>query len=216
MVVQISECQRCGNCCEQGGPALHTPDLPLIHDGKIPMSSLITIRQGELVNNPITKSVQAAAVELVKLIGTGRNWNCCYYDEQVGCGIYENRPRACRVLKCWDSEELLSIIEKDTLDRFAILAEDDPLLPVIIEHERICSCENLEKIQSGYDTLSDKEKAEIEKQVRLDLRFRQRVIKDFNLKLSDELFYFGRPYFQLLQPLGARVYESNNEIYLKW
>lgn len=216
MIVETASCKKCGSCCEKGGPALHIQDLELIRSGTIPVSSLITIRKGELVHNPITGQVQPASVELVKLVGTGKSWNCCYYDEDSGCTIYVNRPHTCRLLKCWDSDELLSVIEKDTLDRFMILAEDDPLIPIIVEHERVCPCAILQEIKLNRENLTKAQKGEIEKQVRQDLRFRQRIIKDFNLKLSEELFYFGRPFFQLLQPLGIRIFESNQEIHLKW
>lgn len=216
MTKELSSCRKCGHCCERGGPALHSEDLDLIRSGKIPISSLITIRKGELVHNPITDKIQAAGVELVKLVGTGREWNCCYYDKRYGCTIYDYRPQACRALKCWDSAELLALVEKDTLDRLAILKPDDPLIPVILEHEKICPCDDLQSIRDSLGELSETRKAEIEKRVRQDLRFRHGIIKGFDLNLAEELFYFGRPLFQLLQPFGVQVYESNNEVYLKW
>jgi len=180
------------------------------------MSSLITLRKGELVNNPKSGTIQPSAVELVKLIGTGRKWNCFYYSEKRGCTIYEHRPHACRVLKCWDTTEILSIVEKDTLSRLTILEEEDPLIPVIIEHERLCPCDDLSTVYSNCKQLTRGKKMEIEKLVRSDLHFRSRVIKDFELKLNQELFYFGRPYFQLLQQLGVKVYEQDRELHIDW
>ncbi|MCP3888357.1 MAG: YkgJ family cysteine cluster protein [Desulfobulbaceae bacterium] len=216
MDVEISSCKKCGNCCEKGGPALHIPDLKSIKNGNIPISSLITIRKGELVHNPLVDRIKATTVELVKLVGTGRTWDCCYYKPGTGCTIYEHRPHACRVLKCWDTGEILALVEKDTLDRFAILEKDDPLIPIIREHERICPCDGLEFIQANRTTLSANKKAEIEKIIRLDLRFRSRVINDFGLKLNEEMFYFGRPIFQLLSPFGVHIYESGDDIHVKW
>ncbi len=216
MVIEQTMCKKCGNCCKKGGPALHTQDLLLVKSGKIPVSSLITIRKGELANNPLTEKIQPTNVELVKIVGTGRQWDCCYYDEQSGCTIYENRPFACRVLKCWDTEEILGLVEKDTLSRFDILDTDDPLIPVVMEHERICPCDDLGYVQCNLGQLSDQQKKDMEKRVRTDLHFRTRVIKDFKLKVSGELFYFGRPLFQLLQPLGVRISESSTGIHLNW
>ncbi len=209
-------CKKCGNCCKQGGPALHIQDLELVKTGKIPVSSLITIRKGELAENPLARKVQPVTVELVKIVGTGRQWNCCYYDEGSGCTVYDDRPYACRVLKCWDTEEILSLVEKDTLSRLDILDKDDPLIPVILEHERICPCDDLGFIQVNLGRLSNSLKNELEKRVRADLRFRTRVIEDFQLKVSEELFYFGRPLFQLLQQLGVRVSESPAGVSLSW
>lgn len=216
MQTETISCKQCGKCCEQGGPALHTQDLELVKDGQIPVSSLITLRKGELAHNPITDQVQGISVELVKLIGTGRKWNCVYYNGEVGCSIYDRRPYACHALKCWDTTEILDLVEKDTLDRFTILGEDHAMIPIMMEHERICPCDDLEYLRNNYAKLSSVEKKDVEKRVRHDLRFRARIIKDFDLKLSEELFYFGRPLFQLLQPLGVKVSEIQGEIHLKW
>ena len=209
-------CRQCGKCCEQGGPALHTQDTELVRSGQIPIASLITLRKGELAHNPKTNKVQAITVELVKVIGTGRQWSCVYYLKEKGCTIYKDRPYACRVLKCWNTEDILALVEKDTVDRYAILADDHPMVPIITEHEKICSCDDLEDLYMKGVSLGESKKKEVEKRMRHDLRFRARIIKDFDLKLSEELFYFGRPLFQLLQPLGVRLVETHNELYLKW
>jgi Fe-S-cluster containining protein len=216
MAIEQTTCKKCGNCCKKGGPTLHNQDLELVRSGKLPIRNLITIRKGELVHNPLAGKIQPATVELVKIVGTGRQWDCCYYDEDSGCTVYEDRPYTCRVLKCWDTCEILDLVEKDTLSRFDILDKDDPLIAVIEEHERMCPCDDLGFIQSNFERLSDQQKNELEKRVRNDLRFRTRVISDFQLKLSDELFYFGRPFFQLLQPLGVRISESTMGVQLIW
>ncbi len=216
MVTGQTECKQCGNCCREGGPALHTGDLALVRDGIIPISSLITVRKGELTHNPVTEAIQPAGVELIKIIGKGQQWECCYFDEQRGCTIYENRPRACVLLKCWDTKDILDLVEKETLSRFDILDSNDPLIPAIREHERICPCPDLLSIRESAGRLSEQQQRELEKQVRDDLHFRTGAIRDFNLKLSEELFYFGRPLFQLLQPLGAIISESRSEVTLRW
>lgn len=211
-----TECKKCGNCCRQGGPALHEQDLSLVRDGKIPISSLITIKKAELTHNPVTGVIQPAGVELVKITGKGQQWECCYYDEERGCTIYENRPQACVLLKCWDTKDILNLVEKETLSRLDILGSDDPLIPVIKEHEHVCPCPDLLYIRDNGGRLSAQQKKELENQVRNDLQFRTRVIRDFDLKLREELFYFGRPLFQLLQPLGAVISESRSGVTLGW
>ncbi len=216
MTTEQVACRQCGNCCRQGGPALHSQDLERIKSGKIPMSSLITIRKGELVHNPLVEKIQPVAVELVKITGTGRQWDCCYYDEKSGCTVYADRPHACRVLKCWDTREILDLVEKDTLSRFDILEKEDPLVAVIREHERLYPCDDLGFIQVNFDLLSEEKKNELTKQVRGDLHFRTRIIADFNLNVGEELFYFGRPLFQLLQQLGVRISETPAGVHLSW
>lgn len=216
MEIKNKTCRKCGNCCKQGGPALHSQDLDIIKTGKLPISSLITIRKGELAHNPQSDAIQPVKNEIVKIVGTGRQWDCCYFDDSEGCTIYDFRPEACRVLECWDTDAILELVEKDTLSRQDILDSSHPLIPVIAEHEKICPCNELQFIRDNYITLTEAKKAEIARQVRDDLRFRARVINDFELKLSEELFYFGRPFFQLLQPFGVRVTESEGDIRLTW
>jgi Fe-S-cluster containining protein len=216
MTTEQVACRQCGNCCKQGGPALHSQDLEPVKCGKIPVSSLITIRKGELVSNPLTGKIQPVAVELVKIAGIDRQWACCYYDAESGCAVYADRPYACRVLKCWDTQDILDLVEKDTLSRFDILEKEDPLVAVIREHEHICPCNDLGRIQANFSLLSEEQKEELEKRVRADLRFRNKIIADFHLNVREELFYFGRPLFQLLQPLGVRISETPAGIHLRW
>jgi len=211
-----TKCKKCGDCCREGGPALHKKDLYLVRDGIIPINSLITIRKGELTHNPVTETIQPVGVELIKITGKGQQWECCYYDEQKGCTIYDNRPQACVLLKCWDTKDILDLLEKETLSRFDILAFDDPLIPLIKEYEYIFPCPDFLYIRDRAGRLSVQQKKELEKQVGDDLRFRTGVIEDFKLQLSEELFYFGRPLFQQLQSLGAIITETQSEIILRW
>ncbi len=121
-----TECKRCGMCCTKGGPALHSQDLELVHGGQLPIEKLITIRKGELAHNPLTGAVQPVKSELVKIKGTGKDWRCTYFNNAArGCTIYGSRPLSCRTLKCWAPDELLKIVEKDTLSRMDILTDDD-------------------------------------------------------------------------------------------
>ncbi len=204
-------------CCKEGGPALHSQDLELIHGGQLPLDKLITIRKGELAHNPLSGSVQPIKSELVKIKGTGKDWRCTYFINAArGCSIYDSRPLSCRTLKCWAPDELLKIVEKDTLSRMDILTEDDPLRRVVMEHEGLCPCPDLEELAEAITGISFEGKVELQQLVNEDLQYRSRVIKDHNMTLSLELFCFGRPLFQLLQPLGIRGSESTDGILLKW
>lgn len=216
MVIKRDACKKCGNCCEQGGPALHERDLRLVRDGNIPISRLITIRKGELTHNPVSGAIEPADVELIKITGKGGRWECWYFDKQRGCTIYADRPQACVLLKCWDTEDILKLVGRETLNRFDILAADHSMVPVIKEHERKFPCPDLMYIRENGNRQSALQLKELEQQVREDLSFRTKVIRDFDLKLSEELFYFGRPLFQLLQPLGAIIRESQSGVTLNW
>jgi Fe-S-cluster containining protein len=210
-------CKRCGKCCNEGGPTLHEQDLHLIRTGEIPLSALITLRKGELAHNPVLGRVAPIGVELVKLKGTGKEWNCCYFDVvESGCTIYTNRPQACKILKCWEPEGLLAIVEKNTLSRLDIMTAENPLRNLIGEHDKFFPCPDLEEIAALAPNLPEPKRRALQQLVNEDIRFRLRVVKEFELKLSDELFYFGRPLFQLLQPLGARVKETAVGLEISW
>ncbi len=218
MVINIKQttCKQCGLCCKQGGPALHLQDLALVKSGKIPINRLITIRKGELVDNPLVGKIVPTTVELVKIIGNNGQWECCFHDAKFGCTVYTERPLACRVLKCWDTAEILELVEKDTLSRFDIVDKNDPILGHIIDHEQICPCHDLGDLWTNVARLSDDRKKELEQRVRRDLDFRGKILGVMGFTVSEELFYFGRPLFQLLQPLGLQLSESPGGIRLTW
>lgn len=196
---------------------MHGSDLELIRSGKIPYSALITLRKGELADDPVQEQVVPLKQELIKLKGTGREWDCCYFDKASdGCTIYEYRPVSCRVLKCWDPADLLDMVNKDTLSRLDILEEDNPLSGLIVEHDRLFPFPHPSSLAEAAAAKDSEKRRGIQKLVNGDLRFRDRVVKEFSLKLSEELFYFGRPLFQLLQPFGIRCSESPFGLELYW
>lgn len=210
-----TECRRCGTCCMQGGPALHTGDLDLVRGGRLPMERLITIRKGELADHPLTGRVQAMENELVKICGTGRDWRCFYFSESRGCMIYASRPIACQVLKCWDPTEISALVGRDTLTRLDILATGDPLRPLVEEYERLCSCPDMEAVRrSLQDGSSEGLMNDLQTLVDADLNFRDRVVRDHGISLALEVFLFGRPIFQLLQAIGVDISETAGRIRL--
>jgi len=86
------ECQRCGTCCESGGPALHQEDLELVQSGKLPLKDLYTIRKGEMARDNVKGALAPVKSELIKIKGAGRTWTCRYYAvDSKGCSIYEMR-----------------------------------------------------------------------------------------------------------------------------
>jgi len=180
-----------------------------VSGGYLPMEDLITIRRGELAYNPLSGTIEPVLSELVKIRGTSQEWCCCYYEPaSKGCSIYGNRPLACGVLKCWQPEETLALVGKDLLSRLDILDDDDPLRPLVLEHERLCPCPDMRDVEKTLSEQADNILQSLEDKVNTDLAFRDRVVKKFNPPLSLELFLFGRPLFQLLQAFGVAVSES--------
>ena len=216
METKQTECKRCGTCCSKGGPALHKEDLPLIERGIVSLNRLITIRKGELVYKPYKAEPAAAHCELVKFSGTGKEWQCFYYDdERKGCMIYAERPVSCRELKCWDTAAVEELVEEDTLDRFDIVAPDAPVLAFIKEHENSCPCPDLQALQNAIAQRTATGLEELEAIVNEDIRIRTAAVQKLKISLAEELFYFGRPVFQLLQQLGLKVVEKENRLVLR-
>ncbi|MBU0665017.1 MAG: YkgJ family cysteine cluster protein [Proteobacteria bacterium] len=215
MKFKQTECLRCGICCQKGGPALHGQDLALVRGGYLPMENLITIRRGELAHNPLSGTIEPVLSELVKIRGTGQEWCCCYYEPaSKGCSIYGNRPLACGVLKCWQPEETLALVGQDLLSRLDILEDDDPLRPLVHEHEQLCPCPDMRDVEKSLAEKASTILHSLESQVNSDIAFRDWVVKEFNLPLDLELFLFGRPLFQLLQAFGVHVSESSQGLKL--
>lgn len=213
---QVS-CRQCGICCTKGGAALHGEDFFLLQQGLIPRQNLITIRKGELAYNPITDKVQPTKAEIVKLRGTGREWTCCYYDAlTTGCSIYENRPLACRALKCWDPEESLSLVETDLLSRLDILKEDEPLLELVKAHNSTCSLPDFASLSQVLQQETVRTVAELETLINRDLSFRNKVVEDSEVVFKEELFLFGRPLFQLLHSFDLSVFQEGHCLRLQW
>ena len=208
------ECERCGTCCTSGGPALHSEDLHLVLEGKLPLTQLITIRAGELAHNPLTNSLQPVKRELVKISGVGREWNCCFFDpEEKGCTIYDKRPKACKALKCWDTTEIEELIEKDTINRLDIISEDSPVRPFVIEHDKAFPCPEMIDLLEG---LNGARTDSLEETINSEISYRRKVVRNFDLSLGEELFYFGRPLFHLLVSIGADINEVDGRLLLSW
>ena len=210
-------CNRCGTCCRQGGPALHGPDLELIQAGLLRLDDLITVRKGELAFQPLAGQPEPVTHEFLKLRGQNGTWCCAFYDEtSKGCLRYAHRPLACGLLDCTNTGPLLALAGQDLLTRFDCLTPDDPLLPLVHEHEQLCPCPDLQTI--GQELAQAETDAALlaglEAAVNTDLAFRSRVTASHHLSLAQELFYFGRPLFQLLLPLGVRAISTPKGICL--
>ncbi len=117
------QCQRCGTCCRKGGPSLHFDDIDLIENGKLQLADIVTIRVGEFAINPLTNSAEPVASELLKINGAPGIWSCKFLLEpEIGCAIYADRPRQCRILKCWDTTDIAAyILAAETLCRADLL-----------------------------------------------------------------------------------------------
>ncbi len=96
-------CVRCGECCRRAGPALLQEDLGLIETGVLEPSHLLTLRPGEPGWSPFEDRVVLLDHEVVR-IKSRPGQGCLWYDPDLGCRIYADRPQQCRQLECWNPE----------------------------------------------------------------------------------------------------------------
>lgn len=204
----ITQCIRCGTCCLKGGPILHHEDKKILRAGHVGYQYLVTIRKGELALNPLSGKLEPVDRELIKVAGKGKDWSCCFYDEkEASCMIYAHRFLECRLLKCWDTSGLISVIGKNTITRADIINRDDPILWVIETHERECPLHEVENLIFTLSQGTDKSKtlAKLTELVRKDLAIRSYAFSELGLKAEFELFIFGRPLSKLLSDRGITV-----------
>ena len=210
-----TSCKRCGICCTKGGAALHTEDLPLLLEKKIPRSDCITLRKGELAWNPENEQLEAIKTDIIKLRGSKGQWACCYLDlHGGGCRIYANRPLACRTLKCWEPEESLALAGRDLLSRQAILQGEEALIHLIEAHEKKCPLPDFTTLQQSRSKPAVSID-QLQEMVNRDLHFREKLVVESRQIANEELFLFGRPLFQLLQPFGYTVIQEGEYLCLK-
>lgn len=212
-------CDCCGTCCRKGGPALHKEDYSLLQKNIISPGSLITLRKGEYAHQPMSDTPKPLQQELIKIRGRGGDWCCLFFDnEKSVCTIYDQRPIACRLLKCWDPEDILAITEKNLLQRLDLIPEEFPLRELIIKHESECS---VTKVNSLVEKLREtkEQKAildELSGLVNVDLKVREYAAVTYKLSLESEMFYLGRPLFQLLHAFNITVTETPHGISLQY
>ncbi len=218
-MTQQTECRRCGTCCRKGGPALHDEDLELLHAENLVYQDLLTIRKDEPAYSPLTDQVEPVTKELVKISGHGQSWTCRFYDPiHSACTIHSQRPLECRLLKCWDTNDIMEVIKKNTLTRLDIIGKKNPIAPWICEQEKKCPYRETNFLLR---TLSSSPHpspllTELTAIIREDLTIRTRAVAQFHLSLPLELFYFGRPVFQVIRGKGLKIFEKQGEIHLDY
>jgi len=205
---EMADCIRCGTCCRKGGPVLHHQDKDILRVGRIGYDRLVTLRRGERAYNPVKDVLEPIPEELIKLAGNGKDWGCFFYNEAAAsCAIYGYRPVECRLLKCWDTSAVRSLLGRNTLRRADIINSGDPVLELIAEHERECPCCELERFIRDFGHPKKKTAAlsGLKELVHNDMSLRVFAFRELELRREFELFIFGRPVSQILKERGLKV-----------
>ena len=213
----ISECRRCGTCCEKGGPALHEEDRELVESGRIPLADLYTIRKGELARDNVRGLLQPLAAEIIKiksLQGGNRTTTCRYYnDPDNACRMYSHRPLECRALQCWDTREIERVYSVGRLRRKDLIGQVEGLWDLIADHEERCSYETLRRL--ALQLKADGRRADADKFLEIiqyDTELRRLVIDRGSQDPEMLDFLFGRPLEQTVGQFGIRVVREKGRI----
>lgn len=206
-------CRQCGNCCRNGGPALHEADRRLIEDGTIQLSELVTLRPGERAFDQPAQKVVPLDSEIIKIKGRDGSWTCFHFSPAgSSCGIYDTRPAECEVLFCRDIEPLAAMYDKDRLTRSDILPEGHPLLELIAQHNEKCSPIAMEELAMRARE-GDREAGEnLKEMVVFDQEVRRLVTEKTGMDQEMNDFFFGRPLRVLLASMKIKVYDTGGTI----
>ena len=206
-------CQRCGDCCRKGGPALHKADIKLIEDGTIALSEIVTLRPGEWVYDQPREKLTPLTSEMLKIKGRDGTWTCMYFSPAGNtCGMYTNRPVECEVLFCRDIEPLKAMYDKERLVRADLLPEGHPLLQLIAEHDAKCSCSTMENLVKAMREGDHASGEALKEMVVFDQEIRRLVTEKTGMKTEMNDFFFGRPLHVLLAGMNIKTYETGGTL----
>jgi Fe-S-cluster containining protein len=193
---KIESCIRCGECCERGGPTLHSEDRIFFQKGVLRPTHLFTLRAGELAYHPLEERLIELSDEMVKIKkGMDGSSACTFYDaEQHACAIYEDRPQECRAFKCWDTGDVEKIFMQDLLSRLDLCPKGSTIAGLISAYERSFPPGRIYGLLSEASPQKGTQTGpEIEQMVSTDEAFRQKVIEALGLGEDELEFFFGRP-----------------------
>ncbi|UJX41870.1 YkgJ family cysteine cluster protein [Desulfovibrio sp. JY] len=198
-------CRRCGACCRDGGPALHVRDLPLLRDGVLAPTDLMTLRRGEYVTDNVAGTVGPSPVELVKIRPVPGGRTCRFYRAGTtgACAIHRHRPAQCRALFCQAPKALAAMYRTELLTRRDILGPASPLAELCAHHEAETGLLRLEELcRQALSGDADAREAVIRAD-RLDAAMRDLVPERAGVPPEMLLFLFGRPLRQALPACRA-------------
>jgi Fe-S-cluster containining protein len=198
-------CRHCGTCCRKGGPILHLPDRDLVAAGHLPADTLVTLRPGETVYDPVTGRTAPNPGEAIKLRGrTEADWHCVFHDETLGCRIHPHRPSQCRALQCWAPEALAALYTRPRLTRRDLLGAQAGLWDLLAEHAERCDITRLRRLADGLE----RDPAAVEaigRMLAYDQALRETLVETGRTRPEHLDFLLGRALERILPDFGLRL-----------
>ena len=205
----LPTCVQCGECCRKSSPTLHTEDLSLIRNNKLPWDRLVTLRVGEPVRNPFEDKLFTLQEERIKVKEKPNGGGCVFHDDVTDlCRIYEDRPIQCRAQACWDPSPARQLTEQPYLTRKELFSELEFLVELLDEHDRRC---RFEELQAAFDQLRSSNGDNIEQvidMIAFEDHFRNFICEQFEVPGNTIDLFFGRGFVELIHVFGFRVKEN--------
>jgi len=203
-------CVRCGTCCLGAGPTLYQGDEALWREGALGPTDLCTLRQGEEVFSHWAGKRVVLTAECVRIAPTARGSACRFFqiDPPSDCAIYAQRPRQCRVQRCWDSDEAAELNRTAGLGRWDLMPSSDPAAALIIEHERSCSPARLRELVSSTTedgAVGEQRAQRIAEMVGRDERFRAHWCRSHPALAAAQELWLGGPLERALWAMGLEL-----------
>ena len=207
----ISECIRCGTCCKKGGPSFHIEDKYLIEKGIILSKYLYTIRKGEPAYDNVKEHILPAATDIIKIKGKKGSLACIFfYKKNNNCRIYEKRPIECKVLKCWDTEEIEKLYSKNRLTRKDLLSKVNGLWDLIEDHHSHCSYEKIKRLVEIINKDKKNTLEGLKDIIWYDTHFRLLIAEKGKIEPEMVDFLFGRPLTETIKMFGFKELRLND------
>ncbi|MEE4358289.1 MAG: YkgJ family cysteine cluster protein [Desulfococcaceae bacterium] len=209
-------CRRCGTCCRKGGPSFHLSDKDIPESGKIPLSALYTIREGELARDNVRGYLHPQPSDIIKIKGRKNTDTCIFFSEtDRSCTVYDFRPLECRVLNCRDTREIEKIYAENRLGRRALLEKIPGLWELVQAHQQQCDYREilpaLRELKAGNSKISGR----IGEIVHCDMLIREQVRERSGNKEDINDFLFGRSLQTTLRPLGLHIRKEGEKIFIR-
>jgi Fe-S-cluster containining protein len=211
----LTECARCGTCCQKGGPAIHDDDIMDIDSGSIPLTSLYTIRKGELARDNVNAAGGLVCLpeEIVKIKSMADANTCINFDDAAkSCAIYDSRPVECRAMECWNTTTIEQLYSKGRTDRNSILKKVSWLLELVETHESKCDFDKIKIMVDKREAGDPQGTSELVEMINYDVHLRRLVIEKGKIPSEMLDFLFGRPLALIIQrQFGIKINRTSSD-----
>jgi Fe-S-cluster containining protein len=203
----LAQCRQCGTCCRKGGPALHGEDRFLVENGRLPLSALETLRQGQLVRDNVSNELIILDSDIIKIKGAGGISACTFLSSANRCEIYDSRPRECRLLQCWNTGPLTQAYSRNRLTRQELIGKIGYLWDLVQTHQIRCDYARIYHLIRSFrsSAIPANVPPELGEILSYDIHIRELITQTSPQLRSQMPFLLGQPLTTSLIPQGLQI-----------